>query len=624
MKRRQKALSLLLTLCLLAGLLPWSALPARANAQTGTSSDNPTSIGTWTDLKSALSGGAISDTPYRRSGESAESPTYFKLTADCIDGEKNNESNIYSRGRHVVLDLNGHTIDRGLAQSAIRDGYVIRLSDGSLTVTDSSVDAEHPYGQGSITGGKLQGLGGGVYVETDAAFTLAGGRITGNTCTRGGTFSGGGGVFCEGTFTMTGGEICGNTVEGQGSGDRCRGGGVFVYNGTFTMTGGRITENHVEANGGGVYLNANGAFRLSGGAVISGNTGGNGDAADNVYLRAGKSITVAGPLAAGASVGVGLASGGGAFTTGLQGKGTAANFTSDDPGYTVADAESGEAKLERRLFSVSVTNGSADPASAGISDPVTVTANEPAAGMRFKEWSGADDLTFDRLSATASFTMPAHAVELTATYEEIPVYRLSVDALAFDNAYGDATWPEAMPLVIRNTGNRDVTIISVKLGDSAFILDENGTGSTTVAVGETDDTTYTVRLREPLNPNFYYTTATVTYNSPGQGEKTATADVSFTYYGVRGMFYPSSAAGWPLYPHTLLPLGTKALLLAAGYDGDGRMSDLEAIPIRGGLFETETTFLCRDGYTYKLTLVDADTFAPLCEAWSETAKDDRK
>ncbi|MBE6973295.1 MAG: hypothetical protein E7440_05365, partial [Ruminococcaceae bacterium] len=42
----------------------------------------------------------------------------------------------------------------------------------------------------------------------------------------------------------------------------------------------------------------------------------------------------------------------------------------------------------------------------------------------FKEWTGADGLTFtsgSKTTATATFTMPAEAVNVTATYEDIPV-----------------------------------------------------------------------------------------------------------------------------------------------------------------------------------------------------------
>ena len=69
-------------------------------------------------------------------------------------------------------------------------------------------------------------------------------------------------------------------------------------------------------------------------------------------------------------------------------------------------------------FDVTVTDGSG----GGTYDEgatVTITADEPTTGQRFKEWTGVDGLTFTEGSATtatASFIMPANPVALTAKY----------------------------------------------------------------------------------------------------------------------------------------------------------------------------------------------------------------
>ena len=62
-------------------------------------------------------------------------------------------------------------------------------------------------------------------------------------------------------------------------------------------------------------------------------------------------------------------------------------------------------------------------------DTVTISADAPAEGKRFKAWTGADDLTFtigSAESAEAAFTMPACDVRLTATYEDIPGTKYTV------------------------------------------------------------------------------------------------------------------------------------------------------------------------------------------------------
>ena len=74
----------------------------------------------------------------------------------------------------VTLDLNGHTIDRGITNYR-ENGNVITISGGNLTLTDSSTGKT-----GKITGGWNNGeKGGGVYVSS-GTFTMNGGTICNN------------------------------------------------------------------------------------------------------------------------------------------------------------------------------------------------------------------------------------------------------------------------------------------------------------------------------------------------------------------------------------------------------------------------------------------------------------
>jgi len=212
----------------------------------------------------------------KRTGEAANTPTFFKLTDDvtCPSG---GSAITVENERHIVLDLNGKKIDRGLS-SAISEGYVIKV-EGDLTINDSASG-------GKITGGNNSdssfGMGGGgVIVSTSSGkFTLNSGTITGNKAALGG------GVFVGGsnnktTFTMNGGTITGNEAP--------KGSGVYIYFGTFNMQNGAITGNAPET-GGGVYLDR-GTFNLSGNVDISGN-------GKNVILNAeyNKQITIAGEV----------------------------------------------------------------------------------------------------------------------------------------------------------------------------------------------------------------------------------------------------------------------------------------------------------------------------------------
>ncbi|MBP3856568.1 MAG: chitobiase/beta-hexosaminidase C-terminal domain-containing protein [Ruminiclostridium sp.] len=86
-------------------------------------------------------------------------------------------------------------------------------------------------------------------------------------------------------------------------------------------------------------------------------------------------------------------------------------------------------------YAVTVNNGTGGGSYAqGAS--VTITAGAAPSGQQFKEWTGADGLTFTSGSATtstATFTMPANAVEVTATYEDIPATSYAVTITAGTN-----------------------------------------------------------------------------------------------------------------------------------------------------------------------------------------------
>ena len=111
----------------------------------------------------------------------------------------------------------------------------------------------------------MNNIGGGVYVDNGGAFTMTGGKISGN-------FSG----------------IISDAYElGE-----CVGGGVFIDNGAeFTMTGGEIADN-AACFGGGVYISTSGIFNLGGGAVIRENTAidGSGVYVDGVFSMTGGKI----------------------------------------------------------------------------------------------------------------------------------------------------------------------------------------------------------------------------------------------------------------------------------------------------------------------------------------------
>ena len=184
----------------------------------------------WADLQDALNdGGAVT------------------LTQDYTAASGDSALTVPS-GTTVTLDLNGYTLNRGMANSgAVENGYVI-LNEGILTITDSGSG-------GKITGGNNSGNGGGIY--NTGTLTLTGGSITGNRAT-----GEAGGVYNGGTINLSSGSITRNTAG-------LSGGGIFNAE-TLTITGGGITSNTATGwHGGGVYNG--GTMNLSGGS-ITGNT----------------------------------------------------------------------------------------------------------------------------------------------------------------------------------------------------------------------------------------------------------------------------------------------------------------------------------------------------------------
>ena len=116
-------------------------------------------------------------------------------------------------GKTITLDLNGHTIDRGLkGKTAENEGYVIR-NEGTLILKDSA-------GGGKLTGGNAAGNGGGI--TNTGTLTLEGGKITENTASRGG------GIVNNGTLILADGSTANITGNNCASGEA---GNVFLPSG---------------------------------------------------------------------------------------------------------------------------------------------------------------------------------------------------------------------------------------------------------------------------------------------------------------------------------------------------------------------------------------------------------
>ena len=176
---------------------------------------------------------------------------------------------------NVTVDLNGHVLRY---DEAANPDSIFHVKAGKLTLTDSRPEAEHedaklPAG-GLITGGRgyrhdngagqsYNYYGGGVYVEADASFELAGGTIYACGVQSGANSAYGGGVFVAkgGQFTMSGGAIRNCAV----SADYGAGGAIYAKAGSVTMSGGVISGCSAMSGGG---ISASGCtVQITGGRI---------------------------------------------------------------------------------------------------------------------------------------------------------------------------------------------------------------------------------------------------------------------------------------------------------------------------------------------------------------------
>ena len=139
---------------------------------------------TWGDLKQAMT-----------------TSSTISLDNDVI-ASAGDEMLVVPSGVTVTLDLNSHTISRGLTE-VTEDGSVI-LVQGTLTVRDSGTG-------GRITGGFAE-LGGGILNDNGGTLIIESGSIEGNSALYDG------GIYNVGSLAMCGGTVTGNTAGRYGGG----------------------------------------------------------------------------------------------------------------------------------------------------------------------------------------------------------------------------------------------------------------------------------------------------------------------------------------------------------------------------------------------------------------------
>ena len=308
----------------------------------------------------------------------------------------------------VTLILNGKTINRNLA-SAAENGYVIKVNEGAtLTIQGSN---------GTIKGGYNSGNGGGIY-----------------NC---------------GTLTISTGTISDNHAAN----------GAGVYNettGRLTISGGTFNGNSATTNGGAVYHNGI-AFAMQGAPTIKTNYQGT-STLNNIYLPSGKIINISEALTNNTTnykIGITTAYTG-VFTSNLNGRGNAANFSADDSNKGIALNASYEAIIGTSYNITSSCSGGTlsikNSAIEGERISVTITASSGYVPYSLTCTATlSPDATYPK-NGTYTFTMPASAV--------------AVDAVCLKGGYCGATNTEDIKWVFVETETPKVLKFIAKDGSS--------------------------------------------------------------------------------------------------------------------------------------------------------------
>ncbi len=297
--------------------------------------------------------------------------SFITLQHDVV-AEADDVPLVIPANKHIVLMLNGKTIDRDM-DAAAANGNVF-TNNGTLTLNGGTVTGGKNTSNGgaivnngtlnllnsiTISGNMTEKDGGAIY--NSGELNLESGTISNNSAGKGESGSGGAISAHSGTITISTGEITGNTAANHG-------GAIYVgadennnTTATLNLNGGRIHDNTAGGQGGGILhkgiLNVEGNLNV-GGPSVQGNTA---ETGNNIYLRENKMINVTGGFNPN-STKLGITKAGnttGVFTSGLSGNGSVDAFSSDNPDYFIAQTEAGEATLERYYkFSFNANGGS--------------------------------------------------------------------------------------------------------------------------------------------------------------------------------------------------------------------------------------------------------------------------
>lgn len=339
----------------------------------------------------SLDGCTVSGNTAYTTGGGIWSSKSLTLENTVIENNTANGTSDSRGGAVCVISGTANMTDCTVGNNTSKDGGAVYVNDESTAVFNATntvfignestehgggavtAFAEATFEGCTFTGNKAYKSGGGIWTDTTLTMTdcNVNNNIAENNC--------GGGIYARSVLNLTGCVVSSNTCAEWG-------GGIYLPDdtgSTLNMTNGRIENNTCGNNGGGVQVSGTAEMNISGYIVISNNKKAGED--NNLCLAEGKSVTVSGALDPETRIGVLKSNPAGNITSGLNDKGGADNFSSDDSNYTVAVDGSGEAYLSKTTADYTVNswaslqsavNGASYGAVIELSDDVINTNNK--------------------------------------------------------------------------------------------------------------------------------------------------------------------------------------------------------------------------------------------------------
>ena len=252
----KKIFAILMTICLLAGALSITAFAADEPVMTvsGMTKDGTTvKIADYTSFEAGWNFAMekAKDSKYLDNNQ------YDRIVVDFFADWTANEEGVFGdddgvgfpedtiyipEEARVMLNMNGHTIDRGLGDRNQFDGEVIYIDEKADVIInggksgDAIARADDTKATfGTITGGNNDGGAGGIYIQDDAKVTLNNVKIMNNVAD--GDYGAGIAVYDGAKFTMNGGFIGNknNSFTATSFGIYALGGGIYIEDSTASF-----------------------------------------------------------------------------------------------------------------------------------------------------------------------------------------------------------------------------------------------------------------------------------------------------------------------------------------------------------------------------------------------------